>query len=238
MEAQGTYKRDGTCYTAGMDAWNLIGLTDSSGSFPEPGGPCWKGGGIVALLLCGKEWLDGGRCGPRDRDGGYRGPSSRMVVVDLDCEDDWGEVEVMEADGLRIRLGNDEDGYWRVKAAYEFIDPAQNRHETAGTSGTNCRFPNSPPASSRASGRSSPAATSRARAEPPAFGEPRTVPTARTAADRRQMPAARCPHNPRTAPARGSSRSASPCLRVTEPMLRRRPAAQRRGRGVEKPRSF
>ena len=83
----------------------------------------------MALLLDGKEWLDGGRCGPRDPDGGYRGPSSRMVVVDLDCEDEWGEVEVMEADELRIRLGNDEGGYWRVKAAYEFIDPAQNRHE-------------------------------------------------------------------------------------------------------------
>lgn len=52
-----------------------------------------------------------------------------MVVMDLDCEEDWGEVEVMTTGALRIRLGNDSDGYWLVKGAYELIDSATDRHE-------------------------------------------------------------------------------------------------------------
>lgn len=55
----------------------------------------------------------------------------RLVDVDLDCDEDWGDLATYEGrNGGRAtaELGNDVDGYWKVVRAFG-EDPEGGRHE-------------------------------------------------------------------------------------------------------------
>lgn len=57
---------------------------------------------------------------------------NRLITIDLDCEDDWGEINIDE-DGISI--GNEEDGYTKVLRVFEELerdddDPITSRYQT------------------------------------------------------------------------------------------------------------
>lgn len=47
----------------------------------------------------------------------------RLAWLDLDCEDDWGDVRVSHGKGASyvVELGNDEDGWKRVVGVFEEV---------------------------------------------------------------------------------------------------------------------
>jgi len=53
-----------------------------------------------------------------------------MVSVDLEDEDDWGDVnKFWDGEEMVWGLGNDLDGYWKVVRAFEMIEPRVELHE-------------------------------------------------------------------------------------------------------------
>ena len=80
---------------------------------------------VLLLELCGKY-------------PGEEGPqvvthlcARRMVTVDLEDEDDWGDVNTFWT-GTEIAwgLGNDVDGYWKIARAFEMVEPHVELHES------------------------------------------------------------------------------------------------------------
>lgn len=57
--------------------------------------------------------------------------SRRIVAVDLEDEDDSGEINVFvdERGELCYGLGNDEEGYWKIVRVFEIQEPAHELHE-------------------------------------------------------------------------------------------------------------
>ena len=55
----------------------------------------------------------------------------RMVTVDLEDEDAWGDINVFWA-GTEMAwgLGNDVDGYWKIERAFEMVEPHVELHES------------------------------------------------------------------------------------------------------------
>jgi len=56
--------------------------------------------------------------------------SRRMVAVDLENEEEWGDINSFwDGEGLSLGLGNDEDGYWKIVRAFEIMEPTEELHE-------------------------------------------------------------------------------------------------------------
>ena len=80
---------------------------------------------VLILELCGKY-------------PGEEGPqvvthlcARRMVTVDLEDEDDWGDVNAFwTGTEMALGLGNDVDGYWKIERAFEMMEPHIELHES------------------------------------------------------------------------------------------------------------
>lgn len=80
---------------------------------------------VLLLELCGKY-------------PGEEGPhvvthlcARRMVTVDLEDEDAWGDVNVFwTGTEMAWGLGNDVDGYWKISRAFEMVEPHVELHES------------------------------------------------------------------------------------------------------------
>ena len=59
------------------------------------------------------------------------GTARRVVTVDLSDESQWGDIGwFMTPDGVdHLGLGNEEDGWWLIVEAFEFIEPEVDLHE-------------------------------------------------------------------------------------------------------------
>lgn len=78
----------------------------------------------LLLELCGKY---PGEEGP---DAVTHLTSRRMVSVDLEDEDDWGDLNTFwDGEAMAWGLGNDVDGYWKIIRVFEMIDPRIEMHE-------------------------------------------------------------------------------------------------------------
>lgn len=55
----------------------------------------------------------------------------RMVTVDLEDEDDWGDVNwFWTGTEMAWGLGNYVDGYWKIERAFEMVEPRVDLHES------------------------------------------------------------------------------------------------------------
>ena len=55
---------------------------------------------------------------------------NHLVAVDLENEDEWGDINSVCVDGqMRLGLGNDVDGYWMIERAFEIVEPTLELHE-------------------------------------------------------------------------------------------------------------
>ena len=55
----------------------------------------------------------------------------RMVTVDLEDEDDWGDVNwFWTGTEMAWGLGNYVDGYWKIERAFEMMEPSAELHES------------------------------------------------------------------------------------------------------------
>ena len=80
---------------------------------------------VLLLELCGK--YPGGT-GPQPV---MHLAARRMVVVDLEDEDDWGDVNVFwTGTETAWGLGDDVDGYWKIVRAFEMMEPHDELHES------------------------------------------------------------------------------------------------------------
>lgn len=81
-------------------------------------------GGFPVLwleLIEKRSWLGDFKC---------RLAAARLVSVDLDVEDEWGDLNRVWVDGqMRLGLGDDEGGYWLIERAYEIMSPNEELHE-------------------------------------------------------------------------------------------------------------
>jgi len=79
---------------------------------------------ILLMELCGKY---PGEEGP---DVVTHLTSRRMVSVDLENDDDWGDLNTFwDGEEMAWGLGNDVDGYWKIVRVFELVEPQIEMHE-------------------------------------------------------------------------------------------------------------
>ena len=80
---------------------------------------------VLLLELCGKYPGEEGPCAVTHL------CARRMVAVDLEDEDAWGDVNVFWiGTEMAWGLGNDVDGYWKIARAFEMVEPHVELHES------------------------------------------------------------------------------------------------------------
>ena len=79
---------------------------------------------ILLLELCGK-YPGGEEAGiVTHRD------SRRIVTIDLEDEDDWGDVNwFWTGTEMAWGLGDDVNGYWKIERVFEMVEPRVELHE-------------------------------------------------------------------------------------------------------------
>ena len=79
---------------------------------------------VLLLELCGKYPGEEGPCAVTHL------CARRMVSVDLEDEDAWGDVNVFwTGTEMAWGLGNDVEGYWKIARAFEMVEPLVELHE-------------------------------------------------------------------------------------------------------------
>ena len=80
---------------------------------------------VLLLELCGKYPVEAGLQLATHL------AARRIVTVDLEDEDDWGEVNTFwTGTEMALGLGNDVDGYWKIERAFEMMEPSAELHES------------------------------------------------------------------------------------------------------------